>query len=238
MKKSSAFNHQIISRKEAEGFGIKRYFTGVPCKYGHISERFVSDSSCCMCKLISIQNKRTSAEFRKKEIDREMQKRSIDPEYKSKRNSTSRKCYHVRKLDSEYISYRKEQNKHWNQSEQGRTWVKNYVAKRLKQNSLVLISSRLRSRIKEAFRKSGYTKRSKTFEIIGCSFDELKTHIEKQFLPNMNWNNKNLWHIDHIIPLATAKTEDELIALNHMTNLRPIWAKDNLQKNSKLTHLI
>jgi len=46
----------------------------------------------------------------------------------------------------------------------------------------------------------------------------------------MNWHNKGKWHIDHIIPLKAAKTEFEVIALNHYTNLQPLWAKDNLTK--------
>ena len=49
----------------------------------------------------------------------------------------------------------------------------------------------------------------------------------------MNWENRGLWHIDHIIPLATAKTEDEIIRLNHYTNLQPLWAIDNLKKGTR-----
>jgi hypothetical protein len=49
----------------------------------------------------------------------------------------------------------------------------------------------------------------------------------------MSWENRRLWHIDHIIPLALAKNEDQLIKLNHYTNLRPLWAKDNLVKSAR-----
>jgi len=40
---------QIINRKEAKQKGLKRYFTGKPCKYGHLAERFVSTSTCVTC---------------------------------------------------------------------------------------------------------------------------------------------------------------------------------------------
>jgi hypothetical protein len=54
----------------------------------------------------------------------------------------------------------------------------------------------------------------------------------------MNWENRDQWHVDHIVPLATAKNEQDVIALNHFSNLRPLWAKENLQKGSKLNFLI
>ena len=42
------------------------------------------------------------------------------------------------------------------------------------------------------------------------------------------------WHIDHIVPLATAKTEEQVAKLNHYTNIQPLWAKDNLSKGAKI----
>ena len=70
----------------------------------------------------------------------------------------------------------------------------------------------------------------------GCSFDDLYIHIEAQFVDGMNWNNINEWHIDHIIPVSFSQSKDELLLLNHYTNLRPLWAKDNLLKGSSITH--
>lgn len=81
-----------------------------------------------------------------------------------------------------------------------------------------------------------YIKGSKskhTEEIIGCSWEELKEHLESNFSIGMTWENHGEWHIDHIVPLSTAKTEEEIYKLNHYTNLQPLWAKDNLQKGNR-----
>jgi hypothetical protein len=73
--------------------------------------------------------------------------------------------------------------------------------------------------------------------LVGCSNDEFKMHLEKQFLPGMTWDNYgvNGWHIDHIIPLSSARHDVErLKELCHYTNLQPLWAEDNRRKSNKL----
>ena len=86
--------------------------------------------------------------------------------------------------------------------------------------------------------KHDYKKTTKIYQILGCTQQELLQHLEKQFLKGMNWENRKLWHIDHIIPMDSAKTYEDNYKLNHFTNLRPIWAKDNLSKKNNSTHLI
>ena len=79
-------------------------------------------------------------------------------------------------------------------------------------------------------------KNNKTFKIIGCTPQELKIYIEKQFLSDMSWVNvlNGKIHIDHIIPLSSAKTEADVYRLCHYTNLQPLWAEDNISKNCSL----
>ena len=84
-----------------------------------------------------------------------------------------------------------------------------------------------------AFRRKGFVKKGRTEALLGCSFEEARRHIEKQFKPGMSWENRSEWHIDHIIPLASAKTEEEVIKLCHYTNLQPLWARENLRKGAK-----
>jgi hypothetical protein len=109
-----------------------------------------------------------------------------------------------------------------------------YCKRRMEEDPLYALSSRLRGAIRKAISGGGYRKRSRTKDILGCSWEELKTHIENQFTEGMSWENRSEWHIDHIIPLASATTEEELIKLNHHTNLQPLWAKDNLSKGAKI----
>lgn len=101
---------------------------------------------------------------------------------------------------------------------------------------LFAVIGRCRSRVNQVFRINGYTKRSRTYEIIGCSYEFLMGYIESQFKLGMSWENRSEWHIDHIIPLASAKTEEDVIRLNHYTNLQPLWATDNLRKSDKMDY--
>jgi hypothetical protein len=76
-------------------------------------------------------------------------------------------------------------------------------------------------------------KNNKTFEILGCTPEFLKYHIEKQFHNGMSWDNRTEWHIYHKTPLSSAKTEEEIFKLCHYTNLQPLWRYDNLKKGNK-----
>jgi hypothetical protein len=96
------------------------------------------------------------------------------------------------------------------------------------------LSTNLRNRLNNFLKTKGYNKNSKTFEIIGCSPQQLLEHLENQFVPGMSWSNRNEWHIDHIIPLSSAKDESEIYKLSHYTNLQPLWKVDNLKKGCKL----
>jgi hypothetical protein len=89
--------------------------------------------------------------------------------------------------------------------------------------------------ISKSFRQNGYSKKSRTNEILGCSFEEFKIHLESKFESWMGWYNRGKyngdfnygWDIDHIIPLASAQTEEDIIRLNHYTNLQPLCSKIN-----------
>jgi len=101
-------------------------------------------------------------------------------------------------------------------------------------NFLFSIRCRMRSRISFAIRSKGYSKTSKTREMLGCDWNHFMAHLEAKFVDGMTWGNRHLWHIDHIIPLASATSEEELIKLNHYTNLQPLWAEDNLRKGNRI----
>lgn len=91
-----------------------------------------------------------------------------------------------------------------------------------------------RNIIRKAIYNNGYSKKSRTEDILGCSFIEFKAHIESLFLENMNWDNRNMWEIDHITPLSFANNENEILLINNYKNLRPIWTIDNQLKSDKI----
>lgn len=110
----------------------------------------------------------------------------------------------------------------------------NYNRERRSSDALFALKLRVRERTGKAFFNQGFKKHSKTAAMLGCSWKFLQGHIEQQFVEGMNWDNRAEWHIDHIVPLASAETEERLIELCHYTNLQPLWAHDNLSKGSKV----
>ena len=89
-----------------------------------------------------------------------------------------------------------------------------------------------RARTWAAFSLKG-GKCKKTQDLLGCSYETLRSHLEPMFRDGMSWDNKGKWHIDHIIPLSSAKTKSELEDLCHYRNLQPLWASENIKKGNK-----
>jgi hypothetical protein len=110
---------------------------------------------------------------------------------------------------------------------------KTYKAQLRKNNLLFKLSDNINTLIRMSIKRSGYSKTSKTVKILGCSIEDFKKHLEKQFAEGMTWDNRNKWHIDHKIPISWGASEEEIIALNHYTNLKPMWAEDNIKKSNK-----
>ena len=111
-----------------------------------------------------------------------------------------------------------------------------YVKKRKSEDPLYKLMILMRDRLNKFYLYSSLNKNNTTFDIIGCTPQILKEHLENQFTDGMNWDNHGLfgWHIDHIIPLSSANTEEELYKLCHYSNLQPLWAEDNLKKSNKI----
>jgi hypothetical protein len=108
-----------------------------------------------------------------------------------------------------------------------------YCKIRRQTEPLFKLTNNLRRRLIHALNKKRWHKNSKFNEYIGCNLNELKNHLETQFQEGMNWQNQGKWHIDHVIPLSSANTEEELYKLCHYTNLQPLWAVENIRKGNK-----
>lgn len=109
-----------------------------------------------------------------------------------------------------------------------------YLAKKRATDPVFKLSCRLRIRTAYAFKRSGLKKPSGIETILGATIQTAKDYLESKFQPGMSWENHGRWHIDHVIPLASAKTEEELISLCRYTNLQPLWATDNIRKGAKM----
>lgn len=108
----------------------------------------------------------------------------------------------------------------------------------LNNNPIAKVAKSCRSRIREILNSKNLDKKLSFSQYIGCTGKELITYIENKFHSGMSWDNYGNWHIDHIVPLSVANTEDQVYKLCHYTNLAPVWSTDNITKNNKLQYTV
>ena len=115
---------------------------------------------------------------------------------------------------------------------------KQYYRNRRLTDNLFKLKGNIRTLIYNSIRNNGYTKSNKTEQILGCTFEEFKQHLEGLFEPWMSWDNygnpkdgliepNKTWDIDHVIPVSNGLIEQELIQLNHYSNLQPLCSHYN-----------
>lgn len=134
-----------------------------------------------------------------------------------------------REENKEYIKQRRIENK---------VNMRNYLKTRRDNEPVFRFKQNVRRLILHSFKRGGKNlkKIDKTEVILGCKIEEFIIYISLKFVEGMTLDNHGKWHIDHIIPLASANTEEDVIRLNHYTNLQPLWSKDNLSKGAKILH--
>lgn len=105
-------------------------------------------------------------------------------------------------------------------SSQCKTCVRNYYKIKCEKNGIYpkpkrskeqnRLANLLRVRARKAIKNQKAYKTDHMEKLLGCTFEEAKIHIEKQFLPGMTWENHSLygWHIDHIRPCASFDLTD------------------------------
>lgn len=159
---------------------------------------------------------------------------------------------HNRIYNSEHEEQIKESSKkyYWNNKEKINTFsleysrnhkervnetARVYTLKKRHENPLFKLGKNIANNISSSLKAKRVIKRKKTVEILGCSIPEFKKHIESQFEDWMSWDNyggynnglNQTWDIDHILPVSSATTEEELLKLNHYTNLQPLCSYIN-----------
>jgi len=124
----------------------------------------------------------------------------------------------------------------WAASKAGRATTKACHDRRYKSDPGYKAMLNIRSKINLAIKNN--FKVGSSVELLGCSVDELKAHLESQFLPGMSWDNHTVhgWHMDHILPCSSFDLSDEEQQRKcfHYSNLQPLWAIDNLKKGTSM----
>ena len=211
-------------------------------KNSHSKDGYRSECSLCSKKqkeLIS-KDKLLSYDKKYREKNREKLNEKQKIYYQKNKNkelSRSKKYWERLKKDKPTVTPKTKKKIKLKKQE----WIKNNRElinqkrrNKYKNNILYRLSINIRNRVNIYLKSNNIQKRNKTFDIVGCSTDCLKEHLESQFIDGMSWDNRGEWHIDHIIPLSSAKTEEEFYKLCHYTNLQPLWSEDNLKKYNKL----
>ena len=175
-----------------------------------------------------VEYKKNYANKNKEEISKKAKARYIKNKEKIKNKSKER--YEKLKDVAEFKEKRK-------------IYGDKYHNEKYETDPIYRLSHIIQSSIKGCIRRGGYTKKSRTHELLGCSFESLNIHLENKFESWMSWKNHGLyngelnygWDIDHIIPLSSANTEEVLLKLFHYTNLQPLCSKIN--RDIKRNHI-
>jgi hypothetical protein len=238
----------IVSRAKAREQRIPRYFTGNPCKHGHLSERLTSTANCVEC--LGIRNRlpetkaaiaacaarpaaksasrQRSAQYHQKNRDAVLAKMKV-------RNA----AYYLANRDA--IIAKSGEYQRDNQASRNAYKSAWQAAKKHRdpQFAALLTMRRLVARTCERI-KANRKQLGRTVAILGYNANEFRIHIERQFLPGMSWGNHGDWHVDHIHPLSRYDLTQpgERAAANSLSNLRPLWAVDNMKKSDEVQSLL
>jgi hypothetical protein len=89
--------------------------------------------------------------------------------------------------------------------------------------------------VRRVLRAADGKKTASSQNLLGYSAKELRAHLESQFEPGMTWDDRDAWHIDHVKPIAAfiAEGVKDPQVINALSNLKPLWAKDNLAKGAR-----
>ena len=143
-----------------------------------------------------------------------------------------------RKNSKKHREYSKTYNKNHRKEVTIRTNF--YKKKRRKEDILYKITENLRTLVYRSLKYKGFSKSSKNFNILGISYPECLNYLFKKAklrypdFEHEDFLESGKYHIDHIVPLATAKTEEDIIKLCHYTNLQLLLAEENLQKHDNI----
>lgn len=210
------------------------------------------NSQCKECIKIKVKRYRESLDKTKnKEYFKDYQENNKDKlkEYKrqnylkNKEKIKERSKIHYENNKEDHNKKSSERQK--NNRDKRNSYLREYNLNKRKNEPLFRIKNNIRTTICASIKRCGYKKYSKTYEILGCSYNDFIIYLESKFESWMSWENYGMyngelyfgWDIDHIVPVKSAKTEQEIININHYTNLQPLCSKINRDiKKDKLDY--
>ncbi len=233
---------KVLALEEARAKGLKFYFTGIPCRHGHVAPRRVLDRGCTACRrridrknYYAHQAKKIAKSSRWNKANPDRVKAWIVANPESYKKSQKKWCT----ANREHLNARQR-----DYCKKNRSQINGYSRKSYANNPQFKIRTALRSRLLQTVKHQRGVKSGKTLELLGCTLEQFKVHLERQFLPKMTWDNYGYgdgkWHIDHIRPVVVfdlTKAEEQR-ACFHFTNLRPLWQVDNFKKGDQLQELL
>ena len=232
-------------RKTALEFGVKFYSSSTKCKFGNIAPRI---TRTCNCTCIDCKKEKSKKLIESRRIDESKKKKTAEASKKYAEKNKEKIAIRNKEwrdrnpgYSSAYYRDNREkmikQNKEWNKENRDR------VAELMRERRSTpsgKIECFCRNYIRIILTKTRTEKLCKTESLLGYKYEDLISHIQRQFTKGMSWDNYGEWHIDHIIPIShmikTGVTSPSEI--NALPNLRPIWASENLNKRDKLEFLI
>lgn len=223
------------SEKEVKFFKLDNMYVAICTKCINLlkSEKYATldEYNNYLKNKTKIYNKKYKASHKDKQ-------KEYKERYKEKHNlkSINDKEY-MKKYREEHKEYFKEYSKKYAQKKkEERKQLKIKKLEKQNQKELSKIKKRTRCLINKSFVRKGYKKGTKTEQILNCEFDIFYKHLLQTFFNNYGyeWDGIEKVDIDHIIPLATAKSEEDVIKLCHYTNLQLLKRLDNRKKSAKL----
>lgn len=111
--------------------------------------------------------------------------------------------------------------------------ISTYMRNRRSSDPIFKFKDSVSSCIRSSFNRLNLKKSKQLEYILGCTMDEFKTYIISKFKDGMTIENHGLWEFDHIIPISSAHTVEEVLELNKYTNFQPLWMVENRNKSNK-----
>jgi hypothetical protein len=166
-----------------------------------------------------------------KHRDKRLEEKRLESKLYPEKIKQRRKEQYIKHKEKRLLAVKKYSKNNKNKIRKKRA---EYTINRYHNDPAFKIKMTLSRRMRALIKKDG----SRTVDLIGCSIDDLKKHLEAKFTDGMNWGNygRNGWHIDHILPCASfdlTKKKQQKICF-HYTNLQPLWEADNIRKGDKI----